>query len=479
MPDLATLDATAQAELVRSGEATPTELVDAAIARIEKLNPELNAVIHPRFEEARAEAASPDLPDGPFRGVPFLLKDLGGNLTGAPYHAGMALLKRHAFRAERDAYLTERLRRAGFVFVGRTNTPELGLAPTTEPEAYGPSRNPWDTERSPGGSSGGASAAVASGMVPAAHASDGGGSIRIPATHCGLVGLKPTRGRSSFGPDLGDRWNGFSVELVVSHTVRDTAGILDVVAGPAPGDPYFAPLPSRPFAESVGRDPGRLRIGLMARGPRDVEIDPECAAAARNTGEALAALGHEVVESHPPAIESPEFGVGVATVISCNVARALDAWGEKLGVTVTADDVEPMTWALAEIGRGMSSARFLRGIERVHALSREMAAWWESGFDLLLSPTCGKPPPLLGSLGPEEGNPLAGFANAAIYAIYTSPFNATGQPAISLPLHWTPDGLPVGSQLAAPTGREDLLLAVSAQLEGARPWADRRPPLHA
>jgi amidase len=477
--DLARLDATAQAELVRNGEATPSDLVEAAIARIEKVNPQLNAVIHPRFEEARQEAASADLPDGPFRGVPFLLKDLGGNLAGAPYHAGMALLKRHDFRSERDSFLTERLRRAGFVILGRTNTPELGLSPTTEPAAHGPTRSPWDPAHSPGGSSGGASAAVASGMVPAAHASDGGGSIRIPASHAGLVGLKPSRGRISFGPDLGDRWNGFSAELVVTRSIRDTAGILDVVHGPAPGDPYFALPPQRPYRESAAADPGRLRIGLLDHGPRGIEIDPECTAAAQVSADALRSLGHEVVESHPDALEDPEIAVAVATVISCNTARALDAWGEKLGVTVTADDVEPMTWALAEIGRSMSSSQFLRGIELVHRLSRRMAAWWESGFDVLLTPTCGEPPPLLGRLDPQEGNPLAGFAGAAIFAVFTSPFNATGQPAMSVPVHWTPDGLPVGAQLVGAANREDVLLSVGAQLEQALPWTNRRPPIHA
>ncbi len=476
--DLATLDATAQAELVRRGDASPSELVDAAIARIKKLNPELNAVIHPRFERAREEAAG-ELPDGPFRGVPFLLKDLGGNLAGEPYHAGMQFLKRHDYRSARDAYFTERLRRAGFVLLGRTNTPELGLAPTTEPLAYGPSRSPWSTSHSPGGSSGGASAAVASGMVPVAHASDGGGSIRIPASHAGLVGLKPTRARSSFGPDLGDRWNGFSVELVVSHSVRDTAGVLDAVAGPAPGDPYAAALPDRPFAENLGRAPGRLRVGLLAHGPRGVEIDPECATAARRTGEALAALGHEVVESHPDALEEPDLVAGVATVIMCHTARALDGWSEKLGETITETDVEPMTWRLAEIARGMSAPDYLRAIENVHRLGRQMAAWWESGFDLLLTPTCGEPPPEIGSFAPVDGDALAGFARAAIFGMFTSPFNATGQPGISLPLHWTPEGLPVGSQLVAATGREDLLLSVAQQLENSVPWNDRRPPLHA
>lgn len=478
--ELSTLDATAQAGLVQSGEASPLELVDAAIARIEKLNPELNAVIHERFEAAREEAASPNLPDGPFRGVPFLLKDLGGNLADEPYHAGMQLLKRHEHRSSRDAWFTERVKRAGFVILGRTNTPELGVKPITEPLAYGPTRNPWDATCSPGGSSGGASAAVASGMVPVAHASDGGGSIRIPASHAGLVGLKPTRGRSSFGPDVGDRWNGFSVELAVTKSVRDTAGVLDATQGPGPGDPYYAAPPSQAYAESLGRNPGHLRIGLLDHGPRGIEIDPECAEAAHKTAEALRELGHEVEESHPESLESNDFGSGIATVIMCNTARALDAWGETLGVEVGPDDVEPMTWALAEIGRKMTASEYLRHIECVQALSRETAAWWQSGFDLLLTPTCGAPPPRIGGLeDPDAVNPLAAFAKSAAFAIFTSPFNATGQPGISLPMHWSAAGLPIGAQLVADYGCEDLLIAVASQLEEARPWNDRRAPLHA
>src|SRR5207244_2860751 len=267
--DLALLDATAQAELVRQRRVTPRELVDAAIARIERVNPKLNAVISQRFEKARAEAAAPDLPDGPFRGVPFLLKDLICHSAGDPYHAGMRLLRELGWVERYDTHLAARFRAAGFVCLGRTNVPELGPAPTTEPLAYGPTRNPWDTGRSPGGSSGGSAAAVAAGLVPVAHANDGGGSIRIPASACGLVGLKPTRGRTSLGPDTGESWAGAVAEHVVTRSVRDTAALLDAVAGPMPGDPYFAPPPARPFAAEVGLDPGRLRIGVLARVPGD------------------------------------------------------------------------------------------------------------------------------------------------------------------------------------------------------------------
>src|SRR3954451_12455454 len=260
--DLATLDATGQAELVRSGEASPSELVDAAIERIEALNPELNAVIHPLFDKAR-EAAASELPDGPFRGVPFVLKDLGPHSEGDPFHEGTKFAKEAGHREDHDTELVKRFRRAGLVLVGKTNTPELGILPTTEPEAYGPSRNPWDTDRSTGGSSGGSAAAVASGMVTVGHANDGGGSIRIPASECGLVGLKPSRGRTTLGADYGDVYGGLVCEHVVTRSVRDTAAVLDAVAGAAPGDPYVAPPPARPFLDDVGADAGRLRVGIL------------------------------------------------------------------------------------------------------------------------------------------------------------------------------------------------------------------------
>src|SRR5437763_1984247 len=301
------MDATAQADLVRAGDASPAELVDAAVARIEALNPQLNAVIYERFEKARAEAAG-ELPDGPFRGVPMLLKDPHAFQEGEPIHEGTAFLKALDYRAPHDSEVVRRYRAAGFVFVGRTNTPEFGILPTTEPAAYGPTRNPWDPERSPGGSSGGAAAAVASGMVFAAHASDGGGSIRIPAAHCGLVGLKPSRARVSSAPDFGDVMGGLTTELAVTRSVRDAAAMLDAIHGPAPGDPYAVPAPARPFLEEVGAAPGRLRIGLLTTPPGgQLEAHPECVAAARDAAALLEGLGHDVEESAPAGLDDPDY----------------------------------------------------------------------------------------------------------------------------------------------------------------------------
>src|SRR5947208_9952370 len=478
--ELALLDATAQAELVRQRTASPRELVDAAIARIERVNPKLNAVIIQRFEKAHAQADSPHLPAGPFRGVPFLLKDLTCHSAGDPYHAGMRLLRELGWVEREDTYLAARFRAAGFIFLGKTNTPELGPVPTTEPLAYGPTRNPWDPTRSPGGSSGGSAAAVASGMVPAAHANDGGGSIRIPASECGLVGLKPSRGRTSLGPDIGDSWAGAVAEHVVTRSVRDTAALLDAVAGPMPGDPYFAPPPARPFATEVGADPGRLRIGVLARVPGDAfGLHPDCASAARDTARLLESLGHVVEESHPAALDDPEVGPRFTLVVAAWLARDLDYWSERTGQRIGPDDVEPMNWAVAQQGRACTAHQYIRAVEWLQAYTRRVAAWWAEVFDLPLTPTLAEPPPPLGEFSARPGDPLRGFRRALPFVTFTSPFNITGQPAISLPLHWNADGLPIGVQLAAAYGREDVLFRVPAQLEEARPWANRRPKVHA
>lgn len=477
--DLSRLDAVGQAALVRSGAASPRELVDAAIARIEAVDREVEAVLHPRFERAREEASSSALPQGPFRGVPILLKDLGAQAAGEPYHAGMRALRDADWREKEDSHFTAKLRAAGFVILGRTKSPELGLMPVTEPMAHGPARNPWNPAFSPGGSSGGASAAVASGMVPLAHASDGGGSIRIPAALCGLVGLKPTRGRCSFGPGLGERWGGFSAELAVSRSVRDTAAFLDVVQGPMPGDPYFATPPLRPYAQEIGQPPPPLRVGVMLQGPRGAAVHADCLAAARSAAQVLEALGHRVEEAYPEALDENAAVGSYVVIVAASVARALESHGQKLGRKLGAADVEPLTWALAEQGGATSAPRYIEAVEFVHGFGRRVASFWQRGFDLLLTPTTAALAPRIGALTETREPPLAPFLRAAPYGAFTSSFNLTGQPAISLPLHETAEGMPVGAQLVAAYGREDLLLRVAAALEEARPWRDRRAPVYA
>jgi len=474
--ELADLDATAQADLVRRGELTPRELVDAAIARIERLNPTINAVTLPAFAAARDRAASRELPRGPFHGVPFLMKDLGGPEAGRRSTLGMRCLKEAGWTEKTNAYLVDKLLAAGVVILGRTNTPELGLLPTTEPTAFGPTRNPWNTAHSAGGSSGGSAAAVAAGMVAAAHASDGGGSIRIPASSCGLVGLKPTRGRNSFGPASGERWGGFSAEFAVTRSVRDAAALLDVTNGPMPGDPYAAAPPTRPYADVIKTPPPSLRIGLMREAPanRGLELDAECRAAADKTARWLESLGHTVEEAYPEALDDPSAVMQFVGVIAANIARVLDATADKLGRALVPGDVEPLTWAVAERGRGLSVTEYIAAIEYVHGFGRRLAAWWQGGFDLLLTPSTAAPPPPLGFLSSTADEPLRGFMRSAPYGAFTSAFNLSGQPGISLPMHVTKDGLPVGAQLVGAYGREDLLLQVAAQLEQAAAWTHRR-----
>jgi len=467
------LDATAQAELVRGGEVSPRELVEAAVERVEALNGELNAVIHPLFDKALESEPA----DGPFRGVPMVIKDLLCTTAGDPHHEGMRFLRDLGWRAGEDSWLARRFRQAGFVFVGRTSTPELGILPTTEPEAYGPCRNPWDTSRSTGGSSGGSAAAVASGMVPIAHASDGGGSIRIPASACGLVGLKPSRGRVSMAP-LGDFASGLAVELAVSRSVRDAAALLEWVADPPPGEPYVAPARSRAYSEEVGADPGRLRVGFMTQAPGgQVEVHPDCVAAAEEAARLLESLGHSVEASYPASLDDEEYAPAFLVRWTSGAAAVLDFWSMRTGKPIGADEVEPLTWALAEQGRGHSGAAYLGAVGYAQIVTRAVADWWAGGFDLLLTPTMALPPAEIGSIGNgREENPLLPIVRATPYAIFTAGFNATGQPAISLPLHWSGEGLPIGVQLIAAYGREDLLLRVASQLEEARPWAERLPP---
>jgi amidase len=475
--ELARTDATAQADLVRSGEASAEELTGAAIERAESLNPELNAIIHPLYEQGLADARG-DLPDGPLRGVPFLFKDLGAGLAGLPHHMGVRALKEADFRLPVDTFLGERFRAAGLVTIGKTNTPELGILPTTEPDIYGPTHNPWDLDRTPGGSSGGSAAAVAAGIVPIAHANDGGGSIRIPASCCGLVGLKPSRGRTSLGPLTGDTMSGLTVELVVSRSVRDVAAALEAVHGPAPGDPYVAPPPLRSYTEEVGADPGSLRIAVLTDpiGVSQVEVDPAVVAATREAAKMLEGLGHRVDED-APAIPEEAFDV-IETFLTrwyAGQTESLEQIGLLLGRELGPEDVEPLTWAMAEEGKRRHSGQYLSAVTQHQAIGRMLGMWFESGHDLLLTPTLGELPPPLGSFDDSGPDPLQTIHRGESMACFTALLNATGNPAISLPLGWSEDGLPIGVQLIAPLGREDVLLRVAAQVEEAHPWGDKFP----
>ncbi|HSS11027.1 MAG TPA: amidase, partial [Acidimicrobiales bacterium] len=376
--DFVWLDATAQAEIVRNGAATATELAESAISRIEKLNPELNAVITPLYDKALAAAAS-NLPTGPFTGVPFLMKDAVAHTAGDPYHCGMRVLKEAAWTEASDTWMAARLRDAGFIFCGKTNLPELATSTTTQPAAYGPTHNPWDATRTPGGSSGGAGAAVASGMVAVAHGNDMGGSIRIPSAHCGLVGLKPTRARSTLGPDFGEFWGPTTHEHVLTRSVRDTAGVLDVIAGMAPGDPYTAPPPTRPFAQEIGADPGRLRIGFRTgRRQGAGEADPECVAAVNETARLLESLGHQVEPASVDALDR-SGAEGFLAVFMAAIAREVERWGSKLGRTIGLDELEPGNAILAEGGRAVTATQYVAALDTMQTWSRDVAAWWAEG----------------------------------------------------------------------------------------------------
>ncbi|MFI6534497.1 amidase [Nonomuraea sp. NPDC050547] len=466
MDEILRLDAVGQALAVRDGRVSPRELAEAAIAKIEKHDGEIGAVVHRRFERALAEAR--ELPGGtPFRGVPILLKDLGWVEKGEPYNAGSRTLD--GVRIAADAYSVAKLKAAGFVILGRTSTPEFGTTITTEPVAFGPTRNPYDPAYSAGGSSGGSAAAVAAGMVAVASASDGGGSIRIPASLCGLVGLKPTKGRTSYGPSGGEGWSGFSVAGMVSRTVRDTAAVLDLIAGLEEGDPYTAPALPRPLAEEVGVDPGRLRVGFVTRHPRgDVPEHEELTAAVTGAANLLASLGHHVEPGHPDELGNPDFPHHFGALVAANVAAEVQSVGAWRGRPVSLDELEPRNRAMAETGAKRTAVEHVLAVQWMDGFRRRMAAWWRSGFDVLLAPSLGVPPFPLGWLPPDDLS--TGFGRTSHAVSYTTAFNATGQPSISLPLHRTAAGLPVGVQLVAATGREDLLVRLAAQIESARPF---------
>jgi amidase len=469
------MDAIDQAALVAKGEVTPTELLEAALERMAALQPALNALTITWFDHARQQAANPALAGGPFHGVPFLLKDLYANFAGQTVSNGNRALKEAAIVDTVDTTLVSRYRAAGFVIAGRTNSPEMGSLACTQPTAWGPTRNPWDLDRTPGGSSGGAAAAVAAGMVPVANASDGGGSIRIPASACGLVGLKPSQGRTSIGPLRAEV--GLSVEHCVSRTVRDSAVLLDAVRGPGIGDTVIAPAPSGPYADEVGADPGRLRIGLMDVHPRGAPLHADCVAAVRSAATMLEGLGHRVEPAWPEVLADEGLTLKFMAMWATNMAMATKAFGRTLGRELTEDDVEPVNWVQAEYARSLSAVDYATALADSYAFRRNVQAWWHDGWDLLLTPTVAEPPPTIAEFEPVPGDPSAQMRRTGQWVVFTPPFNMSGQPAISLPLHWNDAGLPIGVQLVAAYGREDVLVRVAAQLETAHPWADRHPSL--
>ncbi len=462
--DIAFLDATAQAELVRQKKVKPIELVEAAIARIEQFNPTLNAVITPMYELARTAAAQ-KLPAGPFRGGPFLLQDLLASFAGVRMTLGAKLLQ--GFVPDHDSELVARYKRAGLIVVGKTNTPEFGILPTTEPLLFGPCRNPWNTGHSTGGSSGGSAAAVAAGMVPMAHGNDGGGSIRIPASCCGVFGLKPTRARNPLGPDFGDLMSGLVAEHALTRSVRDSAALLDATAGPDVGDPYWAPPPARPYRQEVGADPGRLRIAFTTRAAAGVTVDADCLQAVEDTAKLCAELGHEVEEKTLPI--NPEVLINAFSVLwSAGTASTLKILG------AVREQVEPLTWALNEMSAQSSAADYILALQTLQSISREVARFFQD-TDVLLTPTLAEPPLPLGSFDSPPDNPLHGFTRSIAYACFTPVCNMTGQPGMSVPLFWNADNLPVGSHFIGRFGDEATLFRLAAQLEEARPWASRRP----
>jgi len=465
--ELKYLDATALAELVRKKEVKPIELVEDAIERIEKLNPTLNAVITPMYELAR-DAAKSKLPDGPFTGVPFLLKDILASYSGVPLSMGLKVLKQYV--PDHDSETVRRYKKAGLITMGKTNLCELGLLPTTEPVAFGPTRNPWNVNYTSGGSSGGSAAAVASRMVPMAHAVDGGGSIRIPASCCGVFGLKPTRGRISMAPDHGDIMGGFVNEHAITISVRDSAALLDATAGCLPGDPYWAPPVARPFIKEVGADTGRLRIAYLSK-PLAVEspVHEDCLKAVKDAALLCESLGH-IIEDVSPATDWNAGGDAFMVKFLAGTASVIKMLG------LSQEHFERFTWGLNEMARSYDAADYLIAEQTIHRISRDIALFFEK-YDIWITPTVAKPPLPLGSFDPTPDNPVKALDQSKPFSAFTAICNATGQPAMSVPLYWNDKGLPIGTHFIGRFGDEATLFRLAAQLEAARPWKDKRPPL--
>jgi amidase len=486
-------DALGIADLIRRKEISSREAVTSAIARIEAINPRLNAVVHQMFDRALSESEG-ELPDGPFRGVPFLLKDLLAWYAGEPITSGSRLFK--GWIAPSDSEMVHRYRAAGLIVVGKTNTPEFGLVPFTEGELLGTCRNPWDPSVTTGGSSGGSAAAVASGMVPIAGGGDGGGSIRVPASCCGIFGLKPTRGRTPTGPANGELWRGATVEHVLTRSVRDCAAMLDAVSGPDVGAPYFAPPPARPFLDEVRTPPGRVRIAFTTGPMLGRSVHPDCQRAVLDAARLLESLGHDVVED-TFTVDRETFNQAFLTVVCCETAATLDVAAKILHRAVKRTDVEAPTWALALIGRAISGPEYSNAVRHLQLMSRRIGAFFER-YQVHVSPVLAGPPFPHGELQPPASE-LAAMkfmgalrASSVLRALgaleraagtvfewlsYTPIANATGQPAMSVPLSWNNAGLPIGVHFTGRYADEATLFRLAAELEIAAPWREKRPPV--
>lgn len=468
-------DATSQAEAISADTISAQALLAQTMEWIEKIDPAINALVIPLFEKAKQEVAAAR---GPFRGVPYAIKDLTVISKGDLFTSGNVALKTANYRPQQDSYFVERMRGAGFVLVGKASSPEMGTLASTESAAWGATRNPWDVTRAAGGSSGGSAAAVAAGLVPVAHGNDAGGSVRMPASLCGVVGLKPSRGRISAGPVVdSESAGGVSHEGLLARSIRDIAALLDIVEGHRPGDGYWAPPPARSYIKEIVVKRTGLRVGVLSTDPAgEFPMDPECAEAARKVGDQLERLGHHVSDGHPKGLASREYLSGFMKCVDVSMMRTMERYGAALGRELTDSDMEWGTWQMVQRGRSVTGKEYAAGVGALRVGAGTIESWWlEEGWDLLVTPTVARKAPKIGELQQvaKGGNP---FLNASLPLVgMTVPFNVTGQPAISLPLHMSRDGLPIGVQLVAAYGREDILLSVSAELEQAMPWLDRRP----
>ncbi len=475
MSEFAGYDGLGLAGLVKGGDVTPTELKDASLEAIERLNPKLNCIVTVLADQAEREIRA-GLPQGPFQGVPFVVKELILHAAGVPMHMGSRLA--HGLVLPHDTELMARFRKAGLVTLATTTTPEFGFNANTEPVLHGSTRNPWNTQRSPGGSSGGSAASVAAGIVPLGHANDGGGSIRIPAACCGLVGLKPTRGRIPTGPDYGELLNGIAIEFAVTRSVRDAAALLDAVAGPDPGCYGWAEPPKKPFLTQASTAPGKLRIAWMDRPLTGVPVDPECVDALHETVKLCVSLGHEATEA-APRIDVEAHGLATLRIWGANLANMMDTVAELMHRAPSPENLETASWACYQYGRAVTAPELLKALDLFTGVSRAVGAFFRD-YDVLVSPTAAHPAWPLGKLNQNAPGLTAEAWAEQVFTLspFTHLFNTTGQPAISLPLAWTRDGLPIGIQFVGRFADEGTLLNLAGQLEQARPWKDKRPPVH-